>query len=301
MRGLIIYETRRYVGGSKFIDKVHEIVERYDDIDLVMKEDVAVAIDGQDIFITLPDGTVIDKYHNRPDWIMIRSDDWEYALAFESIGIPCYPPSQYSRFADNKSACHILMSQVFPSPKTLLKKGTFTQEEFPCPYIMKAVSGHGGASVKKVDEAEQGASYADELDEQNIAYICQEMAPKSDDLRVYIMGREIVAAVLRRATDGGYRANIGLGGEGILYELSESERDLIEKTVDMFSCELGFVCFDFLFDGTGNLIFNEMNNLPGTAALAMLGLDGDLMERYIDYMDKTAPNVAATLMSSSII
>lgn len=295
MRGLFVYELDRYTGGSRFIDQMHDALSHFDDIQLVMKEDVAITVNGNDVALILPDGTRIEKGGERPDWVMLRTDDWEYALAFETIGIPCFPPSRYSRFADNKSACHILLSKVVPSPTTLVKKGTLDADTFDVPYIMKGVSGHGGAEVKKIEKPFDGASLADEFDAKKVPYLCQEIAKAPDDLRVYVIGREILASVLRRPTDGGYRANISLGGEAIEYKLSDEQRAVVEDIINVFDCELGFVCFDFLFGDDGALVFNEMNNLPGTAALGELGLDGGLMDRYIEYMDCVAPKVAEQL------
>ena len=84
------------------------------------------------------------------------------------------------------------------------------------------------------------------------------------DVRVYVIGKEIIAAVCRTATSG-FKSNYSLGGSVELYTLSEKQKILVNKIIDQF--DFGLVGIDFLIGDDGEFIFNEIEDVVGARML----------------------------------
>src|SRR5690625_7523482 len=65
------------------------------------------------------------------------------------------------------------------------------------------------------------------------------------DLRVFVIGKQIIAAVLR-VNNNDFRANFKLGGSAFLYHLTIYEVVMIIKIINHF--DFGHVGLDFLID-----------------------------------------------------
>jgi gamma-F420-2:alpha-L-glutamate ligase len=103
---------------------------------------------------------------------------------------------------------------------------------------------------------------------------------RHQDLRVYVIGKEIIAAVLRTAKEG-FRSNFSLGGEVRLYELSEEEKKIVELITGQF--EFGLVGIDFIIGDEGELIFNEIEDVVGSRMLYQCS-DINIVELYLKYI-----------------
>ena len=100
------------------------------------------------------------------------------------------------------------------------------------------------------------------------------------DVRVYVLGEEILACVCRTATSG-FKSNFSLGGSVELYELSGKERQLVEKIISQFS--FGLVGIDFLIDENGEFLFNEIEDVVGARMLYQL-TDINLVGKYLEFI-----------------
>src|SRR5690625_6839454 len=85
------------------------------------------------------------------------------------------------------------------------------------------------------------------------------------DLRVFVIGKQIIAAVLR-VNNNDFRANFKLGGSAFLYHLTIDEVEMINKIINHF--DFGLVGIDFLIDKEGNLLFNEIEDVVGSRILS---------------------------------
>lgn len=103
---------------------------------------------------------------------------------------------------------------------------------------------------------------------------------RHQDLRVYVIGKEIIAAVLRTSKEG-FRANYSLGGEVSLYELSEAEKSIVGKITDKF--DFGLAGIDFIIGDDGELIFNEIEDVVGSRMLYRCS-DINIVELYLKYI-----------------
>src|SRR5699024_1276836 len=119
------------------------------------------------------------------------------------------------------------------------------------PFVLKPTNGRGGQEVFYVDTDEA-------LSKAKLSFTSNQLIAQDanvmlgHDVRVFIIGKKIIAAVLRKNKND-FRANFKLGGDAILYHLSSEEHALITKIVNHFN--FGLVGIDFLIGKNGELLF----------------------------------------------
>ena len=205
-------------------------------------------------------------YSAPADFVINRTNDHKIAEAFEKRGIRVFNPSRLTRLANDKQKCYEFMQdngiEILP-----------IDHKTP-PLVMKPIDGKGGKDVVFIKD---GAPPEKE------GFVYQK--PASDlgkDLRVWLIGGEIIAAVLRESkTD--FRANFCLGGSATLYKLSDDEITLIDKISGLL--EYDYIGIDFLFND-GKIIFNEIEDSVGARMLYNL-TNIDIIEKYCSYIKLT--------------
>jgi gamma-F420-2:alpha-L-glutamate ligase len=155
--------------------------------------------------------------------------------------------------------------------------------------VIKAVDGHGGSQVFLTDLSEVD-TYSNDNDSslQNIinglngsdVVVQPFIGSLHQDLRVYVIGMEIIAAVLRTSKEG-FRSNYSLGGTVSLYQLSIEERSIVEIILKQF--DFGLVGIDFIIDDNRELIFNEIEDVVGARMLYQC-TDVNIVERYLQFI-----------------
>ncbi len=106
---------------------------------------------------------------------------------------------------------------------------------------------------------------------------------RHQDLRVYVIGKRIVASVLRTAKEG-FKSNFSLGGEVSLYQLSKEESMLVQTIIDQFN--FGLVGIDFIVGDQGELIFNEIEDVVGSRMLYQCS-DINIVKEYLMYIKES--------------
>ena len=89
--------------------------------------------------------------------------------------------------------------------------------------------GRGGKNVYLVENSEQLTLLPSEGE-----WLIQKPAVFGKDVRVFVIGKKIIAAVLRESATN-FKANYTLGGSASLYHLSDEETALIQKIIDTFN------------------------------------------------------------------
>ena len=151
-------------------------------------------------------------------------------------------------------------------------------ECFPYPVVVKSCSGHGGTEVFLVHDRAEYKQACSRISSQKI--VVQKAASRlGKDLRVYVLGKEILAAVLRQS-DRDFRSNFSLGGRAAVVELSREERRLVEQITGLFS--FGLAGIDLIYD-KGRPVLNEIEDVVGARMLYQTtGID--LVGRYLDFV-----------------
>ncbi len=202
-----------------------------------------------------------------PDFAVIRTIDPLLSQHLELMNVPVFNSSAVSMMCNHKANTHQALAQLqIPMVDTVFLKKDLLPSKPPLslPVVMKAATGRGGNQVTMIHtqtawEQFSKHTYADDV----VVQACNVQLGK--DVRVFVVGKTIVGAVLRESTTD-FRANFTLGGTAKWYELNQVELTLVQSVVDYF--DFGMVGIDFLFDYDGNLLFNEIEDVVGSRTLS---------------------------------
>ena len=130
------------------------------------------------------------------------------------------------------------------------------------PVILKVLRGTQGVGVMIVHSPASLASVLETLNTLEEDVLIQEFLKKSagKDYRVFVVGGEIVACMLRTAPTGEFRSNIHRGGEGTPVTLPKSYRTTAVRAAQAFG--LGVAGVD-LMEGPNGATILEVNSSPG--------------------------------------
>ena len=153
----------------------------------------------------------------RADVVINRSNDFGVANYYSKMGAKVFNGAEFCRIANDKEMSYRFMEmrgiEIMPIGYSVP------------PFVKKPKNSHGGNGVVMCHSAE-------EYDENQV---CQK--PASDlgrDLRVWVLGGEIVTSILR-VSDTDFRSNYCLGGRAELYDLSTEERALVQKIMHIIT------------------------------------------------------------------
>jgi len=149
------------------------------------------------------------------------------------------------------------------------------------PLVVKEATGRGGKEVFYITSEDEWNRVLEHISSNELV-IQRANVKLGRDIRVFVIGKEIIAAILRKS-DHDFRANFTLGGTAELYELSEEEQSLVKKILEHF--DFGFVGIDFLISEDGNLLFNEIEDVVGSRTLSST-TDINVLEKYVKFIKK---------------
>lgn len=277
--GWLVYREEDMKRNERFISLLKEAGEN---VDLFLKVKMLEELQWK-----------IDRFHSpfhdeSPQFIINRSvSPWFSELA-EFYQIPVFNRAFVSRIANDKRLAHAFFRQKnIPSLETIVvskKELASGNTPLPFPFIVKDPLGRGGKGVQKIADEHELEQLLPLFEEE---LIIQPLAGKIGyDLRVYIVGGTIVAAILRESVqkDREFRANISVGGKSSLYTLNDEEKYLVNKMCE--GIPLDFVGLDFLFDSEGKLLFNEMEDAVGCRSLYM-NSDINIAEVFMEHVKKS--------------
>lgn len=283
MLGWIVYEREGAKHNQKYIDWYIEEGKKLDiTIQLICVEDLVFGVEDNKQYVKHK-----GKIAKHVNFVICRVIYPLLSFQFETLNIPVFNSSTVSSLCNDKSKTYQYVStrnvNMVDSVFVRNKELRCYMNQITHPVIIKSVCGHGGQQVCYYDPKGQH-----EYKQQEILSIIQSddvvvqpmVGTKHEDLRVYVIGNEIVAAVLRKATRG-FRANYSLGGEVSLYELSAHEREIVQIILSGY--QFDYVGVDFIIGDDGSLIFNEIEDVVGARMLCACS-DINIVEKYLSYI-----------------
>jgi ribosomal protein S6--L-glutamate ligase len=196
----------------------------------------------------------------------------DYGLAvvrqFESLGMKVVNPSQAIADSRDKLRClQILSADDIRVPATVLARShrgirTALDRLGGMPVVLKLLQGTQGVGVMIVHSPVSLGSVVDTLQGLDRDVLLQEFIREGAgrDYRVFVVGQEVIATMLRTAPEGEFRTNIHRGGQGHPVELSKEYQKLAVHAARRLGLEIAGV--DMMIDRTGALIL-EVNSSPG--------------------------------------
>lgn len=305
--GWILYESADARKNSWFIEKLQNELKPYE-LKLVYTDFIAQAYD------SAQDGMVnrMLKDMDIPSFIINRSRNADMAFEFNKKGVRIFNPPEVSRIGNDKDLSYALADKLgIPYMPYITIEGTVLEplipidedrsfkdsesfkeivriaDDFGYPFVLKPSDGHGGRHVFYInDDDDLHAAIQDIMRVFRLRpYKKLLMQRPCDihgrDLRVYLLGNEIVAGMLRCAGDeSDFRANFSLGGTASLTTPTRQERFIVGELAEALPSD--FIGIDIIYD-KGGPVFNEIEDAVGSRMLYTY-TDIDIVKQFADHI-----------------
>jgi ribosomal protein S6--L-glutamate ligase len=180
-------------------------------------------------------------------------------LAAQGIGLPV------TVFGDNPDDTVDLLSMLGPPP-----------------HVIKLNEGTQGAGVMLTEKPSASRSVIEALRGLYANFLVQEFIAeaKGADLRCFVVGGEVVAAMRRQAPKGDFRSNLHRGGSAKAVRVSDAEQATAVRAASVLG--LGVAGVDLIRSSRGPLVL-EVNSSPGLEGIEeATGID--IAGRIVDHV-----------------
>ncbi len=212
---------------------------------------------------------------------------------FESAGVYTLNSSVGIRQSRDKlMASQLLSGAGLDMPRTVFSQSgrnveSLVQAVGGPPVVIKLTEGTQGTGVvlaETHDVAESVISAFRMLDAQ---MLIQEFVAEANgaDVRAFVVGGEVVAAMMRRARPGEFRANIHRGAIAKAIELTAHEREVSIRAAKVLGLNVAGV--DFLRGQRGPLLL-EVNSSPGLEGIEA-ATSVDVATEIISHIEQSGP------------
>ena len=186
----------------------------------------------------------------------------------ETMGV--YTPNSSDavlRARDKLRSLQILAAQGIAMPVTVFGDNPDDTEDLLAmlgepPHVIKLNEGSQGNGVVLAEKRSASQSVIEAFRGLYANFLVQEFIAeaKGCDLRCFVVGGKVVAAMQREASAGDFRANLHRGGTGSPVKLSAAERRIALRAAKVLG--LGIAGVDLLRSARGPLVL-EVNASPG--------------------------------------
>lgn len=152
------------------------------------------------------------------------------------------------------------------------------------PLVIKLIEGVHGIGVVLAETKSAAESVIEAFLGQKVNILVQEYIRESagSDLRCFVVGKKVVAAIRRQAEPGEFRANIHRGGKALKVRLTAEERHTAIKAAQILGLNVAGV--DIIRSKRGPLVL-EVNSSPGLKGVeAATGID--IADMIISFIEK---------------
>ncbi len=210
---------------------------------------------------------------------------------FEMMGT--YTPVKsiaISRSRDKLRSIQLLGKSGIGIPKTVFSRETSDVDDLldhlGTPVIIKLASGMQGNGVVLAETRKVARSVIQAFYVNDTAFLIQEFIEESagTDIRVFVVGNQVVASMKRQSLDDDFRSNIHQGGSGTVVKLSEDEKKVALKAAK--SMGLAICGVDMMRSNRGPLVL-EVNSAPGLEGIETV-TGRNIAGKIIDYIEQNA-------------
>ncbi len=200
-------------------------------------------------------------------------------------------PIAIGRSRDKLRTLQILSGKDVNIPKTAFADSPLDTKNMiklvgGAPVIVKLLEGTQGVGVVLADTNKAAESVINAFKSLKANILVQEFIKESKgiDLRCFVIGDKVVAAMERHAAEGEFRANIHLGGTGHKAKITPEERKMAVKAAKAMDLKVAGV--DIIRSKSGPMVL-EINSSPG-----LEGVEGatnkDIASLMIEHIEKNA-------------
>lgn len=187
---------------------------------------------------------------------------------FQSMGVPVLNDSNgIFNSRDKFRSIQLLTAKNIPIPTTYFSNDLhhaerIVQHKLGYPFIAKTLEGTQGQGVYLVKNESDAHQLFNQFSASGISILLQQFISefKGKDIRAFVVGNKVVAAMMRVAEGDEFRSNIHRGGKGYKIVLSEEEKEMALRASTILGLSVAGV--DILRSKNGAMII-EVNSSPG--------------------------------------
>jgi ribosomal protein S6--L-glutamate ligase len=185
-------------------------------------------------------------------------------LTWAGVYVPMRPESILIAH-DKYLTLEVLNRAKIPVPETYLTMSPPCAKrvvsEMKPPIVMKLLGGSGGKGVMFSNDEENAFSLIDTLNVlRQPLFIEKYVQNPGEDIRIFVIGKNVVASMKRKAKKGGKRSNLASGGKGIQYKIDSTLERIAIRSAKAIGTE---ICGVDLIEGSKGPLVVEMNISPG--------------------------------------
>lgn len=154
------------------------------------------------------------------------------------------------------------------------------------PVVIKLLEGTQGVGVVLAETKKAASSVIEAFRGLKANFIVQEFIKEAGgaDLRCFVVGDKVVAAMLRQGKEGEFRSNLHRGGTASLVKISPEERRTAVKSAQVMGLNVAGV--DLLRSSRGPVVM-EVNSSPGLEGIEN-ATGKDVAGMIVEFIEKNA-------------
>lgn len=206
----------------------------------------------------------------KPDFVIFWDKDIYLAEELEKSGLKVFNSSKSIELCDNKIKTSLALEGKVVMPETIVAPKTFENvgytdlsffasaaEELGFPMVIKEAYGSFGRQVYLANDYTDGVEIIKRIGYKEFLMQKFVSSSRGKDLRICVVGGEVVATMLRR-NDKDFRSNITGGGTATWYEPTVEQKQAAITACEELGLDFGGV--DILFGDDGTPIVCEVNS-----------------------------------------
>lgn len=260
MKGILIYEKAEIERNQSFIDRLIK----------------AAITHGHSLTVIDDQGTIPEA-----DFIFFRTRNPKLSNKLEQRSIPMFNRAEVNVIANDKLKA-IQLVQLLGIATVPTKKIETISDIHEYPVVLKTINGYGGKQVELVHTEKEATSFLTTFAESTV--IAQQyIETNATDIRVFMLGNEVLGAVKRIGPKNSFKSNFTLGGTVEKYSLDSQQTANTEKIAKALKSD--YIGIDFLLLPDGTWLFNEIED-PVGARSYFETTNKDIAEPIMEYIHK---------------
>lgn len=217
-----------------------------------------------------------------------------YGLAvlrqFEMMGVfPLNESVAIGRSRDKLRSLQLLSRKGIGLPVTAFANSVENTQDLiqivgGAPLVIKLLEGTQGRGVVLAETKKAAESVIDAFRELHANFMVQEFIKEAGgaDIRCFVIGEKVVAAMKRQAKEGEFRSNLHRGGTASLVKLTPEERSTAARAAKIMGLNVAGV--DILRSNHGPVVM-EVNSSPGLNGIES-ATGKDVASQIIQFIEK---------------
>jgi len=278
LRGWIIYNAFL---GTKFTQQAQQLIAAAEKLGVTLEPKASTEV----LYLASSEGFQLLSGEALPDFVLFWDKDIRLAQALEGMGVRLFNTSRAIELCDDKSLTHFALQKAgIPMPDTIFVPKTYegigygnaaflenAAAALSFPIVVKEWFGSFGQQVYLANNLEELYEIVARTAPKPL--LLQKMVKSSvgRDVRLNVVGGQVVVSMYRTAKSGDFRSNITNGGSAVTYTPTREETKLAEECCRILGLDFGGV--DILFGERGPVVCEVNSNAHMKNIRDVTGID----------------------------